>query len=76
MASFDPKAMADSSALGRMIDADEVAQAVAFLVSDRASAITAPICRWMRATSLLHHGAPMGACDQIHKQGPYSISSA
>ena len=36
----DPKLLAESSCLGRMIDPDEIAKAIAFLVSDDASAIT------------------------------------
>ncbi|MEO1199032.1 MAG: SDR family oxidoreductase [Pseudomonadota bacterium] len=36
----DPTLLAENSCLGRMIDPDEIAKAVAFLVSDEASAVT------------------------------------
>ncbi|WP_132975435.1 SDR family NAD(P)-dependent oxidoreductase, partial [Pseudonocardia dioxanivorans] len=36
----DPSNLAGESALGRMVDADEIAKAVCFLASDEASAIT------------------------------------
>ena len=36
----DPSLLSDNSCLGRMIDPDEIARAVGFLVSDEASAVT------------------------------------
>ena len=58
----DPANMIRDAALGRLVRADEVAKAAAFLASDDASAITGinlPVdCGWLAAESWGTHGPP------------------
>lgn len=56
----DPKALAKQAALGRMVQTDEVANGIAFLLSDQASAITGislPIdCGWLASVGWESYG--------------------
>lgn len=56
----DPSALEQSSAMGRLVEAEEIARAVAFLASDEASAITGvclPVdCGWLVAGSWQGYG--------------------
>ena len=58
----DPANMIRDAALGRLVRADEVAKAAAFLASDEASAVTGinlPVdCGWLAAESWQTHGSP------------------
>ncbi len=58
----DPANMIRDAALGRLVDADEVAKAAAFLVSSEASGITGinlPVdCGWLATVSWNTHGRP------------------
>ena len=60
----DLSLLAANAALGRTVGMDEVAQAVVFLSSDRASAITGvnlPVdCGWLAASSWVSHGGLRG----------------
>ena len=56
----DPKALAKQAALGRMVQTDEVANGIAFLLSEQASAITGislPIdCGWLASVGWESYG--------------------
>ena len=60
----DPSLLAGHAALGRTVGVDEVAQAVAFLAGEKASAITGvnlPVdCGWLAASSWASHGGTRG----------------
>ncbi|MBA4791208.1 MAG: SDR family oxidoreductase [Rhizobiales bacterium] len=56
----DPRALEDAAAMGRLVRADEVGKAAAFLLSDEASAITGvnlPVdCGWLVASHMGTYG--------------------
>lgn len=62
----DPRLLVEGSALGRMVEPDEIGRGVAFLLSDDASAITGinmPVdAGWLASAHLSTYGGVRGAC--------------
>ncbi len=61
----DPRLLTEASALGRLVEAEEVGKGVAFLLSDNASAVTGidlPIdAGWTASANLATYGGPRAA---------------